>query len=204
MKAFILILMAMVGCSCGDIIDHRTKTPSPVKTWKVIATTNIHVDTLRGLAAVAPINTNITYTEPTKGTFTLDTSGLATTITDLDTISLGTVALDTVNINRLKICGVGEDEKCTSALIRIYTTGAHAGFINTTEGYGVPFTADTVSVGLDAAGAIALDSYTIPASDRKLRNNDFTDTSWDLSIDMGNAEAGDYEIDIVIEFLLGN
>jgi hypothetical protein len=193
--------MMMMGCSDISVTDKR-KAPKPIQ-WQVVGTAKLHIDTYPGLAAVTPVNTNITYTEPEQGTFTLDTSGVTVTSTDLDTLSLGTVLLDTVNINKLTVCGGGSD-KCTSALVRIYTTGTHAGFINTSEGYGVPLLADTVEVGLNAAGAIALDTYTIPASDRKLRNNDFSDTSWDLEVDMSNAEFGDYELDIVIELLLGS
>lgn len=156
---------------------------------------------------MSPVNSNITYTEPEAGKFETTPSILASADGE-DAISLGSIIIDTINVNKLKVCGGGSD-KCTSSIIRMYTTevSGHpgiSGFVNTTTGEGVPFLADGNTVGLSTSGATTLDSYTIPASDKKLRNGDFSDLTYTLGVDTSNAEAGDYELDLVLELLLGS
>jgi len=199
MKRLIPLALMVVGCMPTKTTD---RTPAPI-TWTVVDTATIKIDSSALLYAVAPVDTNIVWTEPTRGTFTVNSGGLTVDDTDPDTLALGALVIDAIRINKLKVCGVGEDTKCTNALIRIYSTGAHEGFINTTDGYGVPFLADGNVIGLTDSASLSLDSYTIPANDRRLRNNDFTDLSYDLTIDMSNAGVGDYEADLTIELLLG-
>ena len=205
MKLLIPMFLLM---SCGSIVDRRTKRSPPVSLdYILVGTTKITIRSVEGTYAVSPVNANVTYTEPETGKFQT-TSNIIAAADGEDAISLGSVVVDAININKLKICGGGSD-KCTSSIIRMYTTPVTghpgiSGFVNTTTGEGTPFNADGVSVGLGTGGATTLDSYTIPGSDLKLRNNDFSDLTYTLSIDTSNAEAGDYELDLVLELLLGS
>lgn len=198
-----MVALLFVGCSCGpDIVDRRTKRTKPVIDWVVVDTATITIKSSPGLYAVNPVDVNIVWTEPSRGNFEVDCGVITVDDTDPDLLAIGTCVINTIRVNNLNICGGGSD-KCTVGAIRMYTVGAHEGFVNTTEGYGVPFLADGNVVGLTSSNALALDSYTIPSNDRRLRNNDFTDLSYDLTIDMGNAGIGDYEVDVTIELLLG-
>ncbi len=199
-----LLAMAMllVGCSCGPTNTNRRTNPTP-KHWTIVDAATIKVRASSSMYAVNPIDTNIQWTEPERGTFTLDCTAISVDDTNPDLLELGTCFVDKLRVNKLTICGVGGDTKCTVAMIRMYTTGAHAGFINTTAGYGVPFMSDGNEIGLSDANANSLSSYPIPANRRRVNLNHFDDTSYDLSIDMSNAGIGDYELDVTIELLFG-
>lgn len=210
MKLLQLLIPTVLLMSCGSPVDLRTKPkhkPTVPKDYIVVGTTKITISNSEGTYAVSPVNANVTYVEPEVGKFDT-TASIVASADGEDAISLGSVVVDTININKLKVCGGGSD-KCTSSIIRIYTTPVTghpgiSGFVNTTTGEGIPFLADGVSVGLDTGGATTVDSYTIPANDNKLRNGDFTDLTYTLGVDTSNAEAGDYELDLVLELLLGS
>lgn len=206
MKAFELkilsVLILMGGCSCGPTTDNR-RTRTESTQWTLVDKATINVRASSKPYVVNPISTNIQWTEPERGTFTLDCNALAVDDTDPDLLVLGTCFVADLRVNKLKICGVGEDEQCTVAKIRMYTTGAHAGFINTTEGYGVPFLSDGIEVGLTDLNALDLSSYTITANQKRVLKSQFDDTSYDLSVDMSNAGVGDYELNVTIELLFG-
>ena len=196
---YITILFALMACS-GEHTNIRTFSTD----WKVVGTVTIHIGKSDGMYAVSPINTNITYTEVEKGSFTLNSGTIAASEIDDSNLSLGTLEVQTISVNKLKICGGGGTTKCTVAAIRMYTTGhPEAGFYNTTEGYGIPITADGSTIGLDIVGATIVENYIIPANDKKLQNNDFSDLVYSLNVDIGNAEAGDYEMNLVIELVVG-
>lgn len=153
--------------------------------------------------------TTVTYSSAEKGTLNLDVGSL-TLVESLDenTLEFGSVTITKINVNKLKICGVGGDEKCTQAIIRIYSTElpaflGMAGLINTTDGYGVDVYSGVLTatepVGLDAINAAIVQSYTIPANDKKLTGDDFTDLTYVIEADFSNAGFGDYEMDLVIE-----
>ena len=208
MKILLTMILLLSGCACGpDSINRRTTRAEPIK-WTVVDTMTLKIRaTADGVPiypghmyVVSPIDVDISWTEPTKGKFNV-TCNLSATETDEDTLGLGTCVIDMININSLEVCN-GTD-KCTVAAIRTFTVGDHAGFINTDGGYGVPLLSDGNAIGLTDANALTLDSYTIPGNDRRLRNNDFTDLSYDLTIDMSNAGAGEYATDLTIQLLLG-
>ena len=205
-----LLLISLLLVSCGSPLDLRTKPrhkPTVPKDYIVVGTTKITIRSGEGAYAVSPVNANVTYTEPETGKFNT-TANITASADGEDAISLGSIVVDAININKLEVCGGGSD-KCTSSIIRIYTTAVTghpgiSGFVNTTTGEGIPLLADGVSVGIDTGGALTLDSYSIPANDNKLRNNDFTDLTYTLGVDTSNAKAGDYELDLVLELLLGS
>lgn len=206
-----LLLLILFSTACGNIQDKRVKRkhkpPTPTN-YIVVGKATITISNGCNFCAVNPVNANVTYTEPERGKFEVTPNIVASEDVE-GTLNLGTLAIDKIDVNKLEICGVGGDEKCTSSIIRMYTTAitGHpgiAGFVNTIEGYGLDFTADSVTIGLDTGGATTLNQYTIPAGDRRLRNNDFTDLSYDLEVDLENAGVGNYEMDIVLELLVGS
>lgn len=204
MKALI-ILAGLLLAACSSVDTHNLRQPAhtPATNWIVVGTAKVSIRNGTAIGTVTPINTNVTYTEPEKGKFSIETGTIVASETDEDNLSLGTLELKLISINKLKICGVGGNQKCTVAAIRVYTTGKpEAGFYHISELYGIPVTADGLLVGLEQANATIVNSYTIPANDRKLRNNDFSDLIYDLNVDISNATLGDYEMDIIVEIVV--
>lgn len=75
-----------------------------------------------------------------------------------------------------------------------------SGLVNTTDTYGIDLYAESGNlVGLGSVNSYILDSYNIPANDKKLTLSDFNDLNYDLYADFSNAGYGDYEVNIVIE-----
>ena len=209
MKSFILILLSIIITSCGACslepeIENRRSIKFMDGDWISAGKAHININRSSGFGAVSPIATNITYTEPEAGAFTLEPGTIAAMELDDDTLSLGTIEVQKIKINKLKICDPGGTTKCTEAIIIIYTTGSTAGFVNTTEGYGLDVYADNQAVGLTDANGALVASYTIPANDRKVTAGDFADIVYELEVDISNAGAGDYDMDLVVEILLGN
>lgn len=165
-------------------------------------------------AYAATQNVSIVYTAAESATLTLNTAGVVPTLSgDTNTLDLGIIIATTVRTNKLKICGAGGNEKCTSAIIRAYTAdviGSEgiAGFVNTTDGYGVPAFIGPVTasdlLGLGLSSPVVLDEYVIPSNVNKLTESLFTDLDYVASVDFSNAGSGDYEMTLVIELALGN
>jgi hypothetical protein len=203
MKWLILTIGTLLtGCSCGtERINLRT--PRQVQ-WTKVADASVKVSQPRGdaFSAVVPVPLDVSYTEPEKGVFTLETSGVVATEIDENTLSLGTLLIKKININKLTVCGIAEDQKCTAAIVVVYTAGAISGFVNLDEGYGVPLKVDGGTTGL-TGNELQISSYTIPASDRKLTTDDMSDLSFELEVDISNAGAGAYDADLMFELWLG-
>jgi hypothetical protein len=194
--------LALTGCSCGT---QRINKRSPRQiTWVKVADASVKVSQPRGgpNAAVVPIPLDVDYVEPEKGVFTLETGFVSASEIDENTLSLGYLEVKKININKLDVCGLTEDQKCTDAVIVAYTTGAVAGFVNADEGYGVPLKVDGGATGLTGS-ELQISSYTIPASDRKLTTDDMSDITFELEVDISNAGAGTYGADLVFELWLG-
>lgn len=163
------------------------------------------------IAHAATTTTNVTYTSSGTGQITIDATNLIANEVD-DTLELGSFTVTQLKTNKLKICGVGGDEQCTVAVIRIYTqdlvgfTGI-SGIVNTTDSYGVPVYAGKSNpldnVGLSSSNAAILQSYTIQASDRRISLSDFPTPTYLLESDFSNAGSGNYEMTLVIELALG-
>ncbi len=144
---YLLLFAFLIGCGT-DIDNRRTRhrQPAPEEYIKVASVT-LNVGKSEGLNAAAQ---SITYTTPNQNNVDLDLAALKNAITESDestdglTIDLGSLTLTGIKINKLKICGVGGNEQCTSAIIRVYTNAitshpaGETGFINKTDSYGVP------------------------------------------------------------------
>ena len=151
----------------------------------------------------------VTFSNSASSTMTLDVSKFKIPTITSDSLDFGLFALSALKDNNLSVCGTTGKLKCTTAMVRVYTTGtAGAGFYNAVGGYGAPMTAGLPStplltVGLNVAGAAILQTMTIPASKNVLQLSDFTPVaSYSLKGDFTNAGAGSYSTTIVVEYAL--
>lgn len=147
----------------------------------------------------------VTYTNAASVNFTLNTSGIVAGGFTGDTLSLGSVALGSLSDNDLRVCGNG-NQKCTQAVIRVYTTGAVAGFVHESEEYGVPVYAGnlnpTTEVGLGAANSVQVQVVTIANNVNRLRLSNFPSPTYPVSADFTNGGSGAYTMNFVVEYVL--
>lgn len=124
-------------------------------------------------------------------------------------IDFGNLAVTDLLDNDTKQCGANGNKKCGIALIRMYTTGAGgAGVWNSVDSYGAPIIAHHAgaaqgTVGLDAAGAVTLQSYNIPNNQHAVHETDFAPSPiYNVKADFTNAGAGTYSTTLVVEYAL--
>jgi hypothetical protein len=218
---YLFLVLTFLLTACGpEFMNKRTKRDK--MTYKKAGSVTLDVNTSSG--AYYATATTITYTETSSGTVGIDEGSLNTTPTPSeddtngDTVDLGSLTMGSIKINNLNQCGAGGTDKCTSAIIRVYTNdlgGADVdlgGFVNITDHYdGQPVTITGSSgdavIGHKVDNAVTVSTYTIPPGDRRLRNKDFTDAGQSLSfpmvVDFNNAGVGDYSMSIEIEVALG-
>lgn len=204
-----LLILAALAMSCGA--ERQNLRTQANKQWIVVGQTNISIKSLVGFNVTE--NTSVTYTSAETNNFAINLANIvAVESGDSNTLDLGSMDVSALKVNKLEQCGVGLDEQCTSAIIRVYTTDVTghagvAGFVNTTYGYGTPFlageTTASQTVGITVANAAILDTYAIPANDKKLTISDFSGVVYEMEVDFSNAGAGDYEMNITIELALG-
>lgn len=140
-------------------------------------------------------------------TVTFNTANLVVPTVTSSVLSLGNIALTQLSDNNLGICGTNGRTKCTSAVIRMYTTGvAGAGIYNTADEYGAPLNAGQTSpyatVGLSSTSAAILQTFVIPKSMHVLTASSFTNPVYAVQADFSNAGAGSYSTNLVIEYVL--
>jgi hypothetical protein len=158
-------------------------------------------------AYAATGSTTVSYNNAASVNFTINVANFAAGSFNGDTLSLGYVSLNSLSDNHLKICGNNSNQKCTQAIIRVYTTGSISGFVNTADSYGLPVYAGSLdpnsAVGLNAAGSVQVQTYTIPANKNKITIADFPSPSYNVSSDFSNAGSGLYSMTFVVEYALG-
>lgn len=141
-------------------------------------------------------------------TLTLDATNFSPPAISNAVLDFGNIQVSDLLDNNLNLCGVGGDEQCGTALLRIYTTGtAGAGLYNAVDDFGAPILAGPnggalATVGLDPANSIIVDAISIPASKHVVRLSDFTNQDFQFQIDFTDAGAGAYETTLVIEYAL--
>ncbi len=157
-------------------------------------------------AYAATGTTVVSYNNAAAVGFTINIAALAPGAYTGSTLSYGSISLATLSDNSLKVCGVGGTTKCNTAIIRMYTTGSVAGFVNTDESYGVPLYAGSLNpsspLGLNSAGSVQVQTYTIPGSTHKLTMANFPSPQYNMSVDMSNAGSGQYDTNLVVEYAL--
>lgn len=158
--------------------------------------------------AASTATTTVTYNNAAAVTFTINAAGLTGGSFTGDTLSLGSFTVTALKDNNLKVCAPGGTTKCTTAILRVYTTGATAGFINTSDSpvYGNPVytTGDnpTTALPLNTPG-ISLDTISgMPVSKHKVNLSDFTPTTFSVTSDFVNGGSGLYSMVYVVEYAL--
>lgn len=217
----IVVFISLILFGCGNNVEtvnkrSRFQKDVPISqstlNYKVIGNITVDVASIVGLS----LTQAITYTSTSTSTLSIINGDLTTPSEDVDgnILDLGRLSINKLKINKLKICGASGHDKCTSAIIRIYTNdlgGANVGlggFVNITENYAeAPITVTGYSgdaiVGHTLANATLLNEYTIPNSDKKLTQTDFSLISFPLVVDFSNAGAGDYQMSIELEVAVG-
>ncbi len=158
-------------------------------------------------AVAATGSQGVTIVNATAVSFELDKTGFVVPAVSNAVLDFGNLAISKLQDNNLKVCGSNGKTKCTKAFLRIYTTGvAGAGIYNSDDQYGAPLSAQlsgsaVQTVGLDPAGAVVMQTYTIPSNKKVLRLSDFSPVPrYNVKSDFTDAGAGDYSTTIVVEY----
>ena len=156
-------------------------------------------------AYAATGSTTVTYNNSGSTTFTINVGSFTPGGFTGTTLSLGSVGVATISDNNLKVCGTG-NTKCVTAVIRAYTTGTIAGFVNTAESYGAPVYTGTLNptspVGLLAAGSVQVQTISIANNKHTISLSDFPAPTYTVNSDFSNAGAGSYTMTYVLEYAL--
>jgi hypothetical protein len=148
----------------------------------------------------------VVVTNAASSSMTLDKDSFIVPVITDQILDFGFLQLTDLKDNNLKVCGTNGNQKCNTALIRMYTTGvAGAGLYNGADGYGAPIEAgqsSLVSVGLGSANAAIMQSISIPSNKNVMKLSDFTNPKYNVKIDFSNAGAGSYSTTLVVEYVL--
>lgn len=147
----------------------------------------------------------------TQATFS-DTELLSPVDISNSVMPFGNMQLTELLDNDLVTCGVLSDEQCTRARVRVYTTGAGAGFWNTVGGYGAPLSVQAPElpssawqlVGLDIANAAYMSTTDISLLNVLNLSDMYASIipQFDFRSDFRLAGAGTYSATIVMEVVL--
>ena len=121
-------------------------------------------------------------------------------------LELGVLSVSTLLDNHLRQCPSGPPGpgvRCSQAAIRVYTQGAIPGFVNLTDNtYGVPLLAEGNEVGLGVLNSVDLTTFNIPNNMNVLRLTNLSKTDFEIQSDFTNAGMGNYEVTLVVEYIL--
>lgn len=136
--------------------------------------------------------------------FDVDTSGFLEPSDPEEVESYGVLDISDLRDNDLSACGANQDERCTVAGIRVYTTGTPgAGLWNAEEGYGIPILTDGNEIGLAGGGEQVVASFSIDRR-RVVRLADFNrgqGVSIPIDVDFTDAGAGTFATTLVVEYI---
>lgn len=146
----------------------------------------------------------ITATVAPKVTFVVATDNFVAPA-PVDLASYGSLDVTDLRDNNLDVCGPAGTAACTTAVLRIYSSGTPgAGLWNAAKAYGLPIMTGTNVIGLDAAGARVVATLAL-ANKVTVKLKDFTTAARfqvPVAVDFGNAAAGAYRSTLVVEYLL--
>lgn len=215
MKLFWVAVFALALVACGKHHENKDLLTHPVPNEadlviKARATMAVSTELGQRYSAFGtgsgnqPVN--VTLAPNTK--FTLDNSKFVIPTMSNASLSFGSLSITNLLDNNLNTCGAAGNQKCNTALLRIYTTGvAGAGLWNIADGYGAPMaatlTGTPLSVGLNPSGAAMMQTFTIPTTKHVLKLTDFsTPPKYNIHFDFSDAGAGSFTTTIVVEYAL--
>lgn len=158
--------------------------------------------------AQSTASTVVTYNNASAVTFTINTTALIAGAFTGNTLSLGSVTVSALKDNNLKLCAPGGNTKCTTAIMRVYTTGSTAGFINTTDTpqYGAPVFASglnpTTPLIIGSPGTAVQQVTGMASSKHTVQLSDFPTPTYNITSDFSNAGTGSYSTTFVVEYAL--
>ena len=165
-------------------------------------------DLLSSMFATSTGSTTVTYNNAPLVNFTINTAALVAGAMTGNTLSLGSVSISALKDNNLKVCNPGGNSKCTTAIIRVYTTGTIPGFVNTTDtpNYGVPVYASglnpTTPLILNSPGTAVQQLTGISVNKHVVLLSDFPTPTYNITADFSNAGSGSYSMTFVVEYAL--
>lgn len=206
MKLAVLVFSVLLLASCGSesLLDGLGPEQIVVKSrasFEVTTTTGA-ATSLRAVSQTQPV----TVTNAASANMTLNsTAFVPPTITNA-VMNFGNLTISALEDNDLKVCGTSGNQKCGTALLRVYTTGAGEGLFNAADSYGVPLTASLttpLTIGLTAANAAVMQTFSIPPGKRVMHLSDFAVTPiYNVKADFTEAGAGSFTTTIVVEYAL--
>lgn len=212
MKFIVTLIMLVMVFGCGK---HNGNTPQKdtmsFNEDEVVVHSQAMMDisVSGGEASILSItnNTPVSVVNAASSTMTVDTSKFVAPKITSTSLSFGTLAISALSDNDLMVCGASKNQKCGTAMIRMYTTGvAGAGLWNNVGKYGAPMTSQLttpLTVGLNVAGAAVMQSFTIAATKNVVSLADFSPKpTYTIKFDFSNAGAGSYATTVVIEYAL--
>lgn len=190
------------------VIHVNNEEPTYAKLWKKFYNTLIIPIAYAYTGGNPNATINITYANAENVSFVIDTTNLGTGMTESGgVLDIGDFEITSLDDNKLKVCSA--PTKCQQAAIRVYTVGPSEGFRNITDGdHFAPVYISglnpSISVGLTDINSIDIVQRTVPSNDNRLTLDELSQVLFSVSADMANAGAGDYEMDLVIEYVLRN
>lgn len=214
----VIVLLMLTGCGSTQPVFENIPQPGAraeddgvVRGIAVVSVSNNNSGDLSRwfsfiprVFAASDATVNVTYNNAPSVIYTVNVASFLPGTISVNTLPLGSFTLSAIRDNDLIQCsGVA----CTKAKLSVYTTGATAGFVNTTASpnYGVPvFTTGafpSTAVPLGTPG-LAQDSIVIPATKNDVILSDFVTQHFTVSSDFSNAGFGNYAMSFVIEYAL--
>jgi hypothetical protein len=224
MKYLIVLVLLLNGCAritnpCNmSTCNAPTIGPSLVDGSIVRATALVEVASFHTTAwhniffsnayAASTATTVVTYNNAPSVTFTINAAALVAGSFTGDTLSLGSFTITALKDNHLNVCNPGGNTKCTTAILRVYTTGATAGFVNTSAspqyGNNVFTTGENPATALPLSSpGVAIQTLSGMASSKHtVKLSDFSPTTFSVTSDFANGGDGLYSMSYVVEYAL--
>lgn len=221
----LLVVLGLISCAPSDN-DSSSQLTDPVNQTRAdgyvpIGMAIVKVSTDQGFARLQKslsllpqahaVTSQVSYVVAPNTAFTIDVSKLIPTMNDT-ILDIGSLTVTALDANQLRVCGTNQNQKCSKAVIRIYTQPLQAwpsveGFVNTSYGYGTPVTAGKTTadqvVGLGAANSALVQTYSIPNNLNRVRLNHFPSPTFKVASDFSNGGSGTYNMTLVVELALG-
>lgn len=159
-------------------------------------------------AYASTATTSVVYNNAAAVTYTVNVAALVPGAFSGLNLNLGSFNITALKDDDIEVCGPLNDTQCVNAYLRVYTTGASSGFVNTTHvpGYSVPLYTSginpAVPVPLSPANLNIKTVLAMDPSKHVVNLVDFVTTSYTLKADFSNAGFGSYSATYVIEYAL--
>ena len=206
MRLLLMVFIFALSCSTKNI-NYRTN--SFTDNWIMRGQAEMLVKSspgLRSYSASQEVTQQVIGTVAESVKFNVSNANFIIPATLENEVSYGSLDLTNVFDNKLRVCGASGKDKCTAALLRIFTRGGGEGFWNAAEGYGAPIKTNAKVIGLETAGAYVIKTIPIPANKFVIKMSDFNASGKPLpipvTINFSNAPAGSYSTVLVIQYAL--